>query len=52
MFNNSFDQKNVMYASLGIGALCMAGGVWYYKDSLWNRTKTLFWKNPASEKKK
>ena len=39
---NSFDQKNVIVVTSGIGALCLAGSLWYYKTSVWNKTKSLF----------
>ena len=39
---NSFDQKNVIVVTSGIGALCLVGSLWYYKTSVWNNTKRLF----------
>ena len=39
---NSFDQKNIIVVTSGIGALCLVGSLWYYKTSVWNNTKRLF----------
>ena len=33
---NSFGQKNVVYAASGAGLLCVVGGLWYYRSSVWN----------------
>ena len=39
---NFVNQKNVTYTVGGVGIACVAGGLWYYRSSVWS-VATSWW---------